>query len=150
MSEHALPGAAPHILAPAQDVEVLQIACEPAHFDMIGLADDDGMETVVREFANSGVRVSHQRAGRLDHIKAELANAVDGAFRGAVRGDHHVFGLDLAGVSPELNTAAFQVAEHVLVVDEVAQDGDPRGGRALGCERDRIADAEAHASMLCA
>ena len=137
-----------HVLLGQHHVKVGEVFGQPAHFDVVALADDNRVEPLRDQLGDGPMGVADQRTGGLDDPQPAIANAVHRFLRCAVGGNHHggrghVGDLVLGSYS--LRT---KILENGLIVHQVAQNRDrPRLAKGQG---DRVADAETHAQMGCA
>ena len=129
------------------DVEAIEVAGEAAHLHVVALADHDDMVAVAREGRDGAMRDVDERARCLDDPQAEGPRARQGPVGRAVGGDHQRRRPDVSGVVRNGDAPGLEGTQHGGVVNQVAEDGERPGVGVLEGERDRVADAEAHAEV---
>ena len=125
------------------DVEVLQIFGQPAHFDVIALADDHGMIAVAHERLHRAMRDVDERAGRFDDRRARWRGC------GPASGPRRRARSPSPSASPPRDVAhagdpLAAGRQDLGVVDEIAEDGQRAGLGVLEGQLDGVPDAEAH------
>ncbi len=118
---------------------------------MPGVADHDHLPALAAHPGDLDVDLRHQRAGRVEHLQPARARLVADRPRHAVSGEHHDrAGRDLLERVDEDRALVAQVADHVVVVDDLVAHVDRRAElreRALD-DLDRAVHARAEAARL--
>ena len=87
-----------HVLVVQDDVEVIKVAGQAAHFDMAALPDDHRVIAVAHKRPDRLVRDVDQRARSLHDFKSKRTRTRQGALGRAVRGHHDCGRLDVGDV----------------------------------------------------
>jgi hypothetical protein len=153
LGDHAEPrggGDLEHIDLIEHDTGFREIANQATHLDMLPLADDDGVVTLLHEDGERLVRFPDKRTGRVGHRVACALPSLPLHIRRAMSRDDDalsgggVLRFELTGTDAE----RLQMRLDDRIVDELSEDGDrfAFGGVMRGAEG--IAHAEAHAVVL--
>jgi hypothetical protein len=155
-AEAGVEGEAGDFLGCEENGGVGKVAGEALDFDVAGFADDEGVETGGDELGEGGVGFFDEGAGGVGDLVAGGVPGLAIFIGGAVGGDDDVLGGGALGIVEMafLDAEGVEVVIDDGVVDEVTEDGEAVAGREGGSGEvmgfpEGIADAEAHAEVIC-
>jgi hypothetical protein len=127
---------------------IVEIAGKAAHFNVIALADDDGIIPTRRQFRQGQVRAGHERTRRIMNLLAREAELEFDSIGRAMSGQQNGLRLDLAQLPHPDSAGLVELRDDIGIVNEIAEDGHWAFAGQFEGETDGVANAEAHAMML--
>jgi hypothetical protein len=107
------------------DDSLRKVADEAANFDMLALADDDGLVAIADEDGEGVMRFFDERAGGVDDAVTSVLPSLTMFVGGPVGGDGHLVcrgGLEVIEIAA-LSTNSGEMAIDERIVDKLAEDG---------------------------
>ena len=132
------------------DLAIRIIFRQPAYFHMVALTDHHRMKPLGDQFRQCLMGPVDERTRGFEDREAQGAHGRAALFRSAVRRDDHIAGRQRGGIRFEAHPVPSEAHEDGFIVNQIAQHGHRTEGGSLSRERNGVANAKAHAEMLCA